>query len=74
MIKQLRYAVAGKEKIHCGGCEARIRNVLTLLEGVHQAEASADKQEIAISIDTGKVDREQIEQRLLQMGYDVQLQ
>lgn len=74
MISELRYAVTGEEKIHCEGCETRIRNALRRLEGVHEAIANADKQEIALSIDSDKVAAEQVELRLQQLGYQVQLQ
>lgn len=74
MISQLRYTVIGEEKMNCSGCEARIRNALQRLEGVHEVLASADEQEVALSIDTNKVDADQVEQRLKQLGYLVQQQ
>jgi copper chaperone len=72
MITALRYAVTGEEKIHCEGCEARIRNALQRLDGVHEVLASAAEQEIALSINTEKVSAGQVEQRLQQLGYQVQ--
>lgn len=72
MLSQLRYTVSGEEKMHCAGCETRIQNALKRLDGVYEVQASTDEQEIALSINTDKVGADQIEQRLEQLGYQVQ--
>lgn len=74
MISQLRYTLIGEERMHCGGCETRIRNALQRLDGVHEVKASVEGQEVALSLDPGKVGAEQVEQRLQQLGYQVQRQ
>ncbi|MEA2118792.1 heavy metal-associated domain-containing protein [Halovibrio sp. HP20-50] len=71
MIEGLSYIVTGDEKIHCEGCESRIKNALQRLEGVHQVFANAEGQSIRVSIDRSRVSPEQVEARLTQIGYDV---
>jgi copper chaperone CopZ len=72
MIVGLRYAVTGEERIRCAGCEHRIRHALRRqLAGVHEVLASAEEQEIAISINTERTRPEQVERHLKQLGYDV---
>lgn len=71
MFKQINYEIVGDEKIHCGGCEVRISNALRRLDGVYDVSASADEQNISVSINTDSVSPEQIETRLDQLGYKV---
>jgi copper chaperone len=71
MIENLSYTVTGEEKMHCGGCESRVKNALQRLEGVHEVTASAGEQDIRVSIDRSKVSPEQVKARLAQIGYQV---
>jgi copper chaperone CopZ len=71
MIQSLNYEVVGVEKIHCDGCERRITGALKRLDGVRNVSASAADQRVAVAIEKGRVEPEQIEQRLAQLGYEV---
>lgn len=71
MIENLSYTVTGEEKMHCAGCESRVKNALQRLDGVHQVVAAAEGQDIRVSIDRSKISPERIEARLAQIGYEV---
>lgn len=71
MLEGINYTVTGEEKMHCDGCESRVKNALQRLEGVHQVVANAEGQDIRVSIDSSQVSPEQIEARLVQIGYEV---
>ncbi|MEA2118795.1 heavy-metal-associated domain-containing protein [Halovibrio sp. HP20-50] len=71
MFKQVNYVIVGDEKIHFGGCEARISNSLRRLDGIYDISVSADEQNVSVSINTDFVSPEQIETCLDQLGYKV---
>lgn len=71
MIQSFDYEVVGPEKIHCNGCENRIIGALQRLDGVRDVSASAADQRVAVTIEKGRVEPEQIEQRLALLGYEV---
>ncbi|CEG54773.1 heavy-metal-associated domain-containing protein [Stutzerimonas nitrititolerans] len=71
MLESINYTVTGEEKMHCAGCESRVKNALQRLEGMHQVVASAEGQAIRVSIDSSKLSPEQVEARLAQIGYEV---
>lgn len=71
MIKGLGYVITGEEKMHCEGCESRVRNALQRLDGVHGVITCIEEQRIAVSIDPERVSPDQLETRLRQIGYEV---
>ncbi|KAB8007722.1 heavy-metal-associated domain-containing protein [Pseudomonas sp. Fig-3] len=71
MLENMRYTVTGEEKMHCEGCESRVKNALQRLEGVQQVVANAEGQAIRVSIDSSKISPKQVEARLAQIGYEV---
>ncbi|HDZ58170.1 MAG TPA: copper chaperone [Pseudomonas xinjiangensis] len=71
MLESINYTVTGEEKMHCAGCESRVKNALQRLEGMHHVVASAEGQTIRVSIDSSKLSPEQVEARLAQIGYEV---
>jgi copper chaperone CopZ len=71
MIQALNYEIVGEEKMHCGGCESRVSSALKRLDGVRDVSASAADQRVVVTVNTGQVSSEQIEQRLAQLGYEV---
>lgn len=71
MITVIQFQVIGEEKMHCSGCETRISYALRRLPGVRDVRASAETQQIAVTIDPSEVSREQVCARLQQLGYEV---
>lgn len=71
MITVMQLQVIGAEKMHCAGCETRVSNALRRLPGVRHVRASAETQQIAVTIDPSAVSREQVCARLQQLGYEV---
>lgn len=72
MTERIDFTVTGDEKIHCSGCESRIRFALQRLPGVQQVVADAAMQCVAIAFDPVRLDSEQIRERLQEMGFDVE--
>lgn len=70
-IRALRYAITGEEKMHCEGCENRVRNALQRLDGVLGVITCIEEQRITVSIDTERVRADQVDARLRQIGYKV---
>ena len=71
MMTVLQLHVIGEEKMHCAGCETRVSNALRRLPGIRDVRASAETQQIAVTIDPSEVSREQVYARLQQLGYEV---
>lgn len=71
MLEGINYTVTGEEKMHCGGCENRVKNALQRLEGVQQVVATTEGQAIRVSIDSSRISPKQVEARLAQIGYEV---
>ena len=63
--------VIGAEHMHCAGCETRVSSALRRLPGVRDVRASAETQQITVTIDPSAVSREQVCARLQQLGYEV---
>lgn len=68
-MSQTRFKITGDTKIHCASCEQRIGNALRRLDGVSEVTASAESQEVAVTIDDAKLDLATVRARLEQMGY-----
>lgn len=71
MITVMQLHVIGEEKMHCSGCETRVSYALRRLPGVRDVRASAETQQISVTIDPSEVSREQVCARLTSLGYEV---
>lgn len=71
MTTHIEFQVIGDEKIHCSGCETRIGFALRRLSGVRDVRASAETQQIAVTIDAEEVKPERVRARLRELGYEV---
>lgn len=72
MTERAEFRIVGEAKIHCGGCEQRINVALRKIGGVSAVHASAETQEIVVDFDPEKSSRGDMQQRLEEMGYDVE--
>jgi len=54
MTKLIRFQVIGEERMHCASCEARVVLGLRRLPGVRDVHASAQTQQISVSVDSGR--------------------
>ena len=72
MTQTVRYTVTGEQKIHCAGCEERIRNALRRLSGIQDVQASAETQHVVVSFDPARVTPDQVRAKLEWIGYRVQ--
>lgn len=71
MIVKVDFNVVGEEKMHCGGCESRVRFALQQMVGVQQVLADSSTQRISVMFNPGQVTTEEVQQRLKAAGYDV---
>jgi copper chaperone CopZ len=71
MAQTIEFVVTGEEKMHCAGCEQRVGNVLRRLPGVKDVRASAQTQQVVVTIDPAQVGPEQVRAKLEQIGYQV---
>lgn len=67
----LQFQVTGEEKIHCAGCESRIATALRRLPGVEEVQASAETQQVQVTIAPAQVSANQLRARLEELGYQV---
>lgn len=74
MVHTIEFMVTGEEKMHCEGCEQRVGNALRRLAGVQDVRASAETQQIVVTINPAQVGSEQVRARLEQLGYQVSAQ
>jgi len=73
MVRTLEFVVMGEEKMHCAGCEQRVRNVLRRLPGVQEVQANATTQQVRVTVDPSQVGAEQIRAKLEQLGYQAKI-
>lgn len=71
MTIKLELKVIGEETIHCSGCETRIGYALRCLPGIQDVRASAETQDISVTLDPTRISPEQVRARLKQLGYQV---
>ena len=71
MIEKLEFSVVGEEKMHCGGCESRVRFALQRLSGVYDVRADSKTQTIAVSFDSERLGARELQQLLNSAGYEV---
>lgn len=73
MSARIDFTVIGEEKIHCSGCENRIRFALLRLTGVQHVAADAHTQRVTVGFDPGQVTPDQVRERLNEMGFHVEV-
>lgn len=74
MTATVQFEVVGEEKIHCAGCESRIATALGRLPGVEDVQASAETQQVKLTIDPARVSADELRVRLEKLGYQVHKQ
>jgi copper chaperone CopZ len=73
MVQTLEFVVMGEEKMHCAGCEQRVRNGLRRLPGVQEVQADATTQQVRVTVDPSQVGAEQVRAKLEQLGYQAEI-
>ncbi|THC40236.1 heavy-metal-associated domain-containing protein [Massilia sp. Mn16-1_5] len=73
MVVKVDFEVVGDEKMHCGGCETRVRFALSRMPGVQEVLASSKTQRIAVVINPAQVTLEQIQARLSDAGFEAKV-
>jgi copper chaperone CopZ len=73
MSARIDFTVTGKEKMHCSGCESRIRFALQRLAGVQHVAADAHTQRVTVAFDPDQVTSDQLRERLDLMGFEVEV-
>jgi len=73
MVVKVDFEVVGDEKMHCGGCETRVRFALSRMPGVQEVFASSKTQRIAVVINPAQVTLEQIQARLSDAGFEAKV-
>ncbi len=71
MTQTTQYTVTGEEKIHCASCEQRIDNALRRVPGVQDVQASAQTQQVQVTINPDQTSADQVQAKLEQLGYQV---
>ena len=71
MARIVEFVVTGEDKLHCAGCEQRVGNAMRRLAGVQDVRASAETQQVVVTIDPAQVSPEQVREKLEQLGYEV---
>ena len=56
----------------CGGCENAVKRAVGQLDGVREVQASHQDEQVDVTFDESKVDRETIEQKIRRLGYGVE--
>lgn len=69
MVK-VEFIVVGEEKMHCSGCETRVRFALSRMPGVQQVRADSNTQRIAVVINSNEVTPQDVQARLKVAGFD----
>ncbi|GAC1431109.1 MAG: hypothetical protein NVSMB6_29690 [Burkholderiaceae bacterium] len=70
MVVKVDFTVVGEEKMHCGGCETRVRFALSRLPGVQDVRADSKTQRVAVVIDPSQVTPEDVQARLKVAGFE----
>lgn len=55
----------------CGGCENAVKKALAQLDGVEDVSASHAANLVGVTIDTTRVTREMLKERIEALGYEV---
>src|SRR5690554_1250870 len=54
----------------CGMCKTRIENALKGVPGIHRAQWVAETQQLTVTVDPRKIDKETIKKRVAAVGHD----
>lgn len=73
MVVKVDLTVTGEEKMHCAGCEGRVRFALSRLPGVQSVIADAKTQAISVVINPEQVTSDQVQERLNVAGFDTEI-
>ena len=68
-MTKIEFTVVGEQRIHCPGCERRIKTALEELPGVQEAEADSKAQRVTVYLDPKRISPEEIRDRLKRLGY-----
>lgn len=72
-MEDVTFKITGPETMHCTACTQRVDTALKRLSGVRQVHADVTTQEILIRFDPRTVSLQEIQSRLAQMGYAVEV-
>ena len=67
-IENHRLTIGG-EAIHCGGCEARIEEVLGREAGVRRVKTDHETQQVTVAIDADQLGLDEVRAKLDGMGF-----
>jgi copper chaperone CopZ len=70
MVVKVDFEVVGEEKMHCGGCETRVRFALSHMPGVQEVLASSKTQRIAVAINPDQATPDDVQNRLRDAGFE----
>lgn len=70
MVVKVEFTVVGEKKMHCSGCETRVRFALSRMPGVQQVRADSKTQHIAVVINPNEVTPRDVQARLKVAGFD----
>ena len=70
MVVKVDFTVVGEEKMHCGGCETRVRFALSHMPGVQDVRADSKTQRIAVVINPSQVTPKDVQARLKVAGFE----
>ena len=73
MVNRIEFTVTGEEKLHCSGCEMRVRFTLERTPGVEHVAADAKTQRVAVMFDPALLTADHIRKRLKEIGFDVEV-
>lgn len=73
MTNRIDFIAIGDEKIHCSGCETRIRFALQRMSGVQHVAADTQTQRVAVTFDPALLSPDQIRERLKELGFDTEV-
>lgn len=73
MTNNIDFQVVGDRKIHCVSCETLITLMLKRLPGIEQVTPSARTQQVMVIYDDNQTSAEQIEAKLGEIGFTVEL-
>lgn len=71
---ELETAVFSVEGMSCSGCEVGLRMAVAKLEGVHEVEASYANSNTRVTYDPARVEPEQIQAAIEELGYKARLE
>lgn len=71
-MDRIDFTVTGEKRLHCSGCETRVRFTLQRMPGVEHVVADAKIQRVAVMFDPALLTADQIRNRLKEIGFDVE--